>query len=220
MEETININVGYRPTVNGHATIFTSRLWPAIFRFTKAIMYSPIKANLMDGTCLTIINNLAIVVEGFVTDLIIDELETATALHLFNADRSTWEEKKKVFATLFEKGIEEYREYESIKILFLLRNNISHGRSHSEISTNSKGVFDRSFVESENRNYELVRNFLVDKHFLDSKTVWSNTDVFWKPEIASYFHLQVEQLLYSIISNGDPTKYIGIRSELDTACKS
>lgn len=214
MEETIHINVELKPTDDGHVAIITTRLWPTILRYTLSLTFNPIPGPLVHGTCLTILNNLAIVVEGFVTDLIIVEAKRTGKNVNLNYDRSTWDHKKPAFNRLFEQSIETYPEFKAVEILFALRNNISHGRSHSEESTKVAESNTWQFLKSENKKYEDVRTFLVEEKLLKQKIIPSNNHVFWQPHIAAYFCWQVRSFLNSICSRSASSE---IASELEFA---
>lgn len=218
MEETIHINVEIRNTEDGAVSVSTNRLWPSLLRFTLTTMYSPIKGDILQGACLTIINNLALVIEGFITDLIVNEVQRTNLLIEFNPEKSTWSGKKKIYSKIFSKSLSEYPENEAIEILFLLRNNVAHGRSHLEIQKKKKQEDKWDDLKSDNKNYQKVREYLVRNKLLEQKTTPSNVDWLWQGHIASFFCMHVERFLFSIIKDLDEKQTLGISSELKTAC--
>jgi len=218
MEETIHINVEIRKTEDGAVSISTNRLWPSLLRFTLRTMYSPIKGDILQGACLTIINNLALVVEGFMTDLIVNEIQRSEKSIEFNPEKSTWGNKKKIYSKIFKKPLSEYPEYGAIEILFLLRNNVAHGRSHLEIQKKKKLEDEWDNLTSDNKNYQKVREYLVKNKLLEQKTIPSNVDWLWQGHVASFFCMHVESFLASIIKDLDEQQTMGISGEFKTAC--
>lgn len=219
MEETIHINIEIRRTESGTAAITTTRLWPALLKFTRTLRYEPMKGQIVDGICLTIMNNLALIIEGFITDLLVEEIKRKRLSIQFNPERSTWSQKKDVYAIVFCKPLSEYAQYEAVEILFLLRNNVAHGRSHTEISKKDEASDEWAFIQSENRNYQRVREFLIKNRLMESKITMSNVDVFWTPLIAANFYLDTENFLFAIIRDMTDEQALGIRSELQHACQ-
>jgi hypothetical protein len=219
MEETIHLNIEIHKTESGTISITITRLWPALLRFTKTLMYDPMRGPLIDGICLTIINNLALIIEGFITDLIIGQIKRKKLAVRFNADKATWSQKESVFSQVFGKLLSHYSESQAIGILFLLRNNVAHGRSHSEISKRDDSPDEWSYIKSENQNYQLVREYLIKNRLMEPKLIPSNVDVFWKPNIAGFFFIQAESFLFSVINDMDEKQSLGILSELKTACQ-
>ena len=219
MEEVDHFNIGVHQTETGTISIVITRLWPSLLRFTLKLMYEPMKGYLIDGICLTILNNLALVVEGFITD-IITEMIKGEQLHVeFNPERATWSKKIAIYPKLSGKSLSEYPQYEAIEILFILRNNIAHGRSHSEIAKKNAPSDEWTYIESENKNYQIVRDFLVQKGLMERKINPSNFDAFWQPLITAFFCSQIEQFLFAVINDLDDKKSFGIFSELRTACQ-
>jgi hypothetical protein len=218
MEETIHINVEIRRTESGTIAITTTRLWPSLLKFTRTLRYEPMKGQIVDGICLTILNNLALIIEGFVTDLLLEEIKRKQFPIPLNPERATWSQKKDVYPKVFGKSLSEYPQYEAIEVLFLLRNNVAHGRSHAEISRKDGTTDEWSYIESENRNYQVVRDFLVEKRLMERKIIPSNVDAFWKPLIAAYFYSETENFLFAVIGDMNEEQSFGILSELRSAC--
>ncbi len=208
------INVEYHEGHDGGKSVNATRLWPAILKFTKRTLHQPIEGSIWDGFGITVINNLAIVVEGFVTDVLFANDQRQ---HFKNAilSEKTWEPKKNRWAKKFRKRLEDYNEYAYIDALFILRNNTAHGLTHREISSPNAENDTAEAVKSENDNYEKVRLFFINQGLMDNKAVWTNVNVFWSPEIITRIIFIVKQFLYSIASE---IELDSIKTELDLAC--
>src|SRR5665213_3103334 len=87
---------------------------------------------------MTIVNNMAIAIEGFIADICWDYLHNKDHLkHLLTGDidRMTWHAKKKLYNSLFAKQIEDYNGFDGISALINFRNNLAHGRTYTEFAT-------------------------------------------------------------------------------------
>lgn len=222
MEEIIHINVELQRTDTHHVAITKTRLWPPMLGSLNWILKNPIPGKIADGIGLLLINNMAIVVEGFVTDILIEHFkrnDLNNSMEILNPDTAKWYKKKEVFNTVLDKKIETYGEFPAIEVLFLLRNNISHGRSHSEISKTNIETNEKSFIESENKNYQIVRNYLIEKRLFDKKDTWSNADILWKFHNAVILFAEAKSFLISLTKNIKGKYMEGISSELKYACQ-
>ena len=129
------------------------------------ILKNPIPGNnlIQSGIGLMIINNLAISVEGFITDILIahlDNYEADKPNQIKELEFATWAPKKELYNKSFQKSLDSYSQLESVEVLFNLRNNLSHGLSHSEINKVEIKSGEKSNLESINKNYQLARLFL------------------------------------------------------------
>ena len=215
MEETKHVNLKLEKTNTHYVGTTTTRLWPELLRFTRSML----RGVGSHGTYLTAIINSAIIVEGFVTDIILDQLDgkKPNSSKAFDPERATWKDKLKAFEELFGKRIEDFNEFEGLEVLFLLRNNISHGRSHVEISKIDIQTGEKSIVESKNRNYQKVRDYLVKYGILTPKDTPSNVDVLWKPLTAALLLTTTESFLHSVLKMENIRNKEGLSSELQTA---
>ncbi len=196
--------------------ITTTRLWSELLRFTRSIL----RGVGSHGTYLTSIINSAIIVEGFITDIILDQLDGKKFPHsgkAFDPEKATWKDKLKAFEELFGKRVEDFSEFEGLEVLFLLRNNISHGRSHAEISEIDIQTGEKSIVKSKNRNYQKVRDYLVKYSILTPKDTPSNVDVLWKPLTAALLLTTAESFLHSVLKLESIGNKEGLSWELQSA---
>lgn len=222
MDETIHINVEVHKSNTHYVNIVKTRLWSAILSSINWLIKNPIPGsiNVQSGLGLMIINNLAIAVEGFIADLIIEHLddhELIKSKQVKNVARETWQPKKKKYNEIFEKNIESYPEYKSIEIFFLLRNNISHGKTHLEISKTDIVTREKTFIESTDKNYQIVRRYLIRKNIIKERDTSSNAEILWKLNIAIFFFHEVKRFLFTIIGNNESEKKQCILSELKSS---
>jgi hypothetical protein len=127
MEETFHINIEGYPTDQGYISISKVRLWPAILASLQWMIRNPIPGHnlVQSGIGLIIINNLAISVEGFIADMIIQKIDNneenkppdIQSLQGYNA---TWKLKIKLYNKYFDKKLESYSQFKAMEILFLL----------------------------------------------------------------------------------------------------
>ena len=218
MEETIHINLEAYKTDTHYIGGSKTRLWSAILSSLKWLTTTGIPGNIQSGIGLMIINNLAISVEGFISDIIIEHLDNGEfekPEEVKNFDNLTWPKKVKKYNSLFKDKLETYSEYKSIEILFDLRNNISHGRTHTEISKTDIMTGQKTVLESVNQKYQKVRLYCLEKKLLVEKDTSSNVDVLWKLNVAAFFFFEVTKFLYAVIRNNESDKKGGILAELN-----
>src|SRR5690348_7471176 len=90
-----------------------------------------------NGKCIMLVISLAMLVEGFITDLLINQsekIESNVAVKKIKKIKTegTWKSKTALFKEVFKKEISTFINYKSIDSLFTLRNNIAHGRTYTE----------------------------------------------------------------------------------------
>lgn len=185
MDETLHVNEELHKTDTHYINVVKTRLWPQLLASLNWIIKSPIpnKVTVQNGLGLIIINNLAIIIEGFITDIIVEHLdnhELEKSKQINELVKKGWADKRELYKNTFQKSIETYPEYESIKNLFFLRNNISHGKTHSEIDKKHIITGERSLIESVDKNYQKVRKYLIEKKVINDTEVSSNVNVLWK----------------------------------------
>lgn len=219
MEETFFLNIDLNKT-NTHIESKTkTRIWPSLLSFNNWIMQSRIPGMVADGTGITLLVNSSIIVEGLITDLIVDFIKNQPESErpVFNPDRATWKNKKPLYNQLFEMSLETFPCFQTIDVLITFRNNLAHGRSHDEVvrTENSTGV--KGNVESENGGYQIIRNYLIEKRLLTAKEIPSNADCFWKYHTARIIALEVKQFLSDLIKQHTGPYAMGITTELEYA---
>lgn len=223
MEEVIHINIGGYIYENEVVSVSKFRLWPALVAYSRWTLKNLIPGhNLIKwGIGLSIVNNLAIAVEGFVADMVIEKLETNEPTKspdlIFLESKATWHHKKKLYNENFEKVLENYPEYEAIEILFNLRNNTLHGLSHTEQTKRKIDSEEWIQVASINQKYQKARDFFVSKGLLQDLKTHSSSELLWKLEIVVFLFSQVQNFLTRIISDNDSPIFVGIALELKNA---
>ncbi len=222
MEETFFLNVGFNETETHREAKTKTRIWPALISFNNWIMKNPVPGIIADGAGVTLLTNCSIAIEGLITDLLEEYIQTlpAETRPAFNADYATWKIKKPLYNRLFSGPLEQYPHFETVNILIAFRNNLVHGRSHDEVVRTEHATGQKGSVESENNSYQAIREFLVRKRLLQAKDVPSNSDYLWKYQTACMLVWEVKQFLKAIIKNHDPSNSVGIARELEYALQN
>ena len=152
-----------------------------------------------------LIVNIATLVEGFITDLILSEIEANP-----NASKLTFEElgsltttagwtsKVRFFYKVFSLRIEDIDSSKAIDNLFRLRNNIAHGRSFTEVVI-YKGEKNHEKV-IENTNYQNVIKYLTSVGKYENRPDTIKSSVFWDLNVVCYFHLKSHEFLFKILN--------------------
>jgi len=221
MDETIHINVELHKTDTDYIAVTKTRLWSYLPPTLGWLMKSriPASASIQGGVSFTIINNLAILVEGFITDLLVghlDKYELVKSREILNLESSSWENKMKKFKSFFKKDFQTFPEYQSIDILFDLRNNFSHGRTYLEKSTRDISTGKEAPIESVNSNYQKARQYLISRNVIKVKSLQAN-EVFWNLSVAFFLFLEVKSFLFRTIENVEFNSKKSILAELQTA---
>ena len=165
---------------------------------------------------------MAIVLEGFIADICYEHLRNKNELkYLVNdIDIMTWQKKRELYNKLFNKKLEDYYGYEGMSVLISFRNNLAHGRTYTEYTKREHDDQIPSLVEAENKNYQNLRNYLIQKGILHSKTNSSNIEVPWKFEIANHFVGLAKHFMSTIPQDIEFDNKAGIESEFKLACNS
>lgn len=225
MEETIHLYVdNIYKTDTHYITTTKTRLWPSLIAAQRWLFKDSIKGStlIINGLGLMVINNLAISVEGFLTDILIEYLdnhELEKSDKIKQIENSNWNSKVKIYNTTFENRLDKCLAYEAIDILMLLRNNTAHGRTHTERSGIKIGTTESTQIESLNKNYERVRKYFHKVKIMKESENFSNVETLWKIQHAWFFMSQVKLFLYSILENNKSDKFASIKSELENAFK-
>lgn len=225
MDETIHVNISLGQTDSHYISGHFVRIWPHLLASVNWICKNPIPGTqtLSYGIGMTCINNLAIAVEGFIADIAFEYIENSDSLkQLYTAeidkiDRMTWGAKKELYNKLFSKKIETYPGYEGIAILMEFRNNLAHGRKYTELSKREKQSDEFSQIESDNVNYQTVRQYLMNNRLLKDTNVPSNSEVPWKLIAIAHFAGLVESFLQNVLQENESGYKLGIETEFKTA---
>lgn len=123
MEETFQINFEGHKTDTHYISIIKTRLWSYMLMSINWLIRSRIHSstNVQNGIGFMIINNLAISIEGFITDIITEHLfenELEKLLHIKNLGLTGWQTKKTQYNKIFDKKIEAYASYQAIENFF------------------------------------------------------------------------------------------------------
>ncbi|MFT4152349.1 hypothetical protein [Parafilimonas sp.] len=219
MDEIFHVNVGSYTTDTHNVIVFKTRLWPYILMSLKWLIRRsgiPSSTNLQNGLGLIIINNLAMAIEGLITDIIIDHLDNYKPQKpkLFDElNKRGWRFKKDTYNKTFKKQLETYSSYKSIENLFLLRNNIAHGKTHLETNEKKLATDVIEKVKSVDNKYQQVRLYLIEQNVIRDKDVSSNADVLWTFNISKFFFEESLKFIQSVIHGNESSKKVGIEKE-------
>jgi len=225
MDETIHIYVDALHKTDTHAISTTkTRLWPSIIASQRWVFKRSISGStlIINGFGLMIINSLAIAVEGFLTDLLVEYLdnhELEKSDQIKQIENSNWNSKVKIYNKIFENNMNKCISYEAINILLLLRNNTAHGRTHRETNAIEISTSKGSKIESLHKNYQEVRLFFQKIGLMKETEIFSNVETLWQIKHAWFFLSQVQLFLYSLLENNVSEKFVSMKSELDNAFK-
>ena len=219
--ETFHNNVSLEKTDSHLLSIVKTRLWSYQLMSLNWLNQSPIplSTNVQNGLGLIIINTLATSIEGIITNLIAEHLfekDLERVEGMKNCKLIGWHKKKKKYNDLFFKKIENYNSYKSIENLFSLRNCISHGETHLEISSRDIGTNIKSTIQSVGESYSRVRSFLMEKKIIQETEISSNINVLWTLSIAHFFFRETFQFLNSVITENESPNKMGIQKEFET----
>lgn len=219
--ETFQLNISLEKTDTHYLSIVKTRLWSFQLMSINLLIHIKISSstNFQNGLGLMVINALATSTEGCITDFIAEHLfinDTERIDGLKKLNLIGWQRKKKKYNELFQKKLESYKSFESIEYLFLLRNNISHGETHLEVSRREITSGNSSKIESVGTSFQKVRKFLVQKHIIQETDVSSNAKVLWTMDVARYFNREVHQFLAAVIKGNESPNKLGIEAEFNT----
>jgi len=225
MDETIHIYLDALHKTDTHTISSTkTRLWPSILVSLRWIFKHPISGStiIQNGLGLLVINNLAIAVEGFITDILVDYFdnnELKKSPKIEQIENSNWTSKVKHYNKIFPNKLDKCDSYKSIEILFLLRNNTAHGRTHRETNSMNIATQERTKIESTNVNYQKVRKFFNEVNVMKESEIYSNVETLWKLNNVLFLIGQVQIFLNSVLENNKSEKFTSIASELNNAYK-
>ena len=222
MNEIIHINLSISKTDTHYVSGHYVRIWPHLLKTVNWFFKNPMPAGQMIqyGIGLTCINNLAIAVEGFIADIIFEHIENNTELKekfKIDIDKMTWHPKKVLYNELFSKKIEDYTFFEGITVLMNFRNNLAHGRTYSEFTKRELSIEKFSGLESDNKHYQTVREYLIKNKLLNESNASSNSEIPWKLTVLAHFAGQVNFFLNSILLENESKHKLGIETEFKMA---
>ena len=224
MEEIIHINIGAHKVGDHYIGTYTVRIWANLLASVMWIYKNLIPGNylIQHGISMTIINNMAIVLEGFIADICCEHLRNKDELRylLNDIDVMTWQKKRELYNKLFKKKLEEYYGFEGMSILIGFRNNLAHGRTYTEYTKREHDDQIPSPVEAENKSYQNLRDYLIQNGILQSKTNSSNVEVPWKFETANHFVGLAKHFMSTILRENEFDNKAGIENEFKLACNS
>lgn len=224
MDETIHIYLdNLFDSERGPVSVSKKRLWPSIIISIRWIFKNPITGRtiVQNGLGLMLVNSLAIAVEGFIGDILveyIDDHQIEKSQRVKTIENSNWKSKVKIYNKTFENKLMDCASFEAIDVLFALRNNTSHGRTHREISVMLKGTPELQEISSVDKDYQKAREFFKKLGLLKEDRP-SNVEKVWQISHVHFLLTQVESFFYSVIEKNKSKKFDAILSELNNAFK-
>jgi hypothetical protein len=222
MSDTIHINVGGYTTDTHSIGTHTIRVWAHLLAASNWMFSKPVPGNflVLHGISMTLINNMAIVLEGFISDICWEFAQNRPVLasKVRKIDGMTWYEKRDLYNELFTKKLDTYYGYDGIKALITFRNNLAHGRTYTELSKRELTGDAASSIETENKKYQELRDYLIGKGLLEARTTSSNAEVPWKMETAMHFVGLTKHFMESILRENESDNNLGIAAEFKLAC--
>jgi hypothetical protein len=228
MNDTIHINLGIHATDTHNIGTYTVRIWANLLASINWIYKNPIPGTFLiqHGISMTLVNNMAMALEGFIADICWDYAQSKDQLKplVSNIDRMTWQGKKELYNNLFTKKMEDYFGFDGISALIKFRNNLAHGRTYTEITKReiSGGVASdmASDIETENKTYQDLRDYLIGNNILKSRNTSSNFEVPWKIEVANHFVGLAKHFMENILKENESDSKLGIEMEFKLANNS
>ncbi len=225
MDETIHIYIeSVSSNANESISATKKRLWPSLIISLRWLFSKPISGRtvVQNGLGLSTVNSLAIAVEGFVGDLLVDYFYDSAdpgQQIIKKIENSNWSSKVRIYNKTFPNSIKDCAGYEAIEILMLLRNYTAHGRTHREKSVLKAN--DPNFVKTESidYNYREARQYFEKIGLLKKNEKMSNSEMLWNIRNVVFLMSQVQVFLYSLLQNNKSDKFKSILSELENAFK-
>ena len=217
---TIHVNLNVNKVGDRNVSVVKERIWrPLVSYHTWLLKKIQMPGFLFDGLGLTLITTSAIIVEGIIADIIDEHCVNngITPNWGIGLERATWRDKKNKYNSLFTKQLESYRGYDAIDILFRFRNNVAHGLAHLEQSSIQEVTNQKSELESVNGNYQLIRQFFIDRRLMQPTDTSSNTNHLWQFRNVSYLWFEAKWFLTDVLKDNESGFIDAIRSEWETA---
>lgn len=218
---TIHVNINVSKAGDRSVAVTKERIWRPLVSLHTWFENgkTPLPGFIWDAFGLSMITNTAIIVEGVIADLIDEHCvgNNVTDAWGRGLERLTWAGKKQKYNSLFAKKLESYKGFDAVDILFLFRNNVAHGLSHLEQSSNHEVTNEWTDLESVNSNYELIRKFFIDRRVMKAKGVSSNSDVLWRHRNVLHLWSEAKCFLADILKENESEFKEGIVGEWKTA---
>lgn len=202
----------------------TLRLWAALPPAIRWLMHDNTSniEDIYNGKCIMLINSLASLAEGFLTDLLLSELEKGIhpkkeKLISDLSTSGTWKPKKELFDQLFTKKLSDFKNTEAVETLIALRNNIAHGRTFIEELT-YYGENNHS-KEIPSRNYASPKEYLIKKGIITDSPGTISPTVFWGLAVIQFYHIHVKKFLFELITDAGAADKDTLQNELLAAYK-
>ena len=218
----IHLNINLEKTENGAIMTSTVRLWsymPSSLSWIMKLPY-PASADIECGRTIIILTNLALLVEGFLTDIVACHIENKSedkikeVLDKINTGKLKWKDLITKYAEYFSKDLNDIPSFKSIEILFAFRNNIAHGKTYSEQSVSQNAIEDKVTNFSLDKKYEKVRQYLIEMNVIRYETVTANQPKILDSNVTVFFYFEVKSFLFSVINGIEFDKKENIKSEL------
>ncbi len=225
MDDIIHINLGAYNTNTHSIGTHTVRIWSHMLASVHWMFNKQIPGNFLiqHGISITLINNMAIALEGFIADVCWEYAQNKPNLAslISDIDNMTWQKKSKLYDRLFAKKLCDYFGYDGISALINFRNNLAHARTYTELSKRELTGTAVSEIETENKGYHDLREYLIRNGLLKRGTIPSNVEVPWKIETAMHFVGLTEHYMENILRENESDNNLGIATEfkLARACK-
>jgi hypothetical protein len=221
MTDTFHINIGAYNTDTHAVGTHTIRIWAHLLACSQWMFSKPIPGHFLvqHGISMTLINNMAIVVEGFIGDICSEHAQNKPLASLVaGIDHMPWKKKRAVYNKLFTKKLEDYYGFDGITALIKFRNNLAHGRTYTELSKRELTGTAMSALETENKVYQDLRDYLIKNKLLEARTIPSNVEVPWKMETAMHFVGLTKHFMENILRENESGSKLGIETEYKLAC--
>jgi len=166
------------------------------------------------------LTNLALLVEGFLTDIVVSHIENSSeqkmkaVLEDIYSKGLKWKELIKKYKEYFYKDLNDIPSFKSIEILFIFRNNISHGKTYSEISISQNDIQDKFLNSSVDKKYEKVRQHLVDMNVINYEIITANQPKILDSNVPIFFYFEIKKFLFTVIDSIEFDKKENIKAEL------
>jgi hypothetical protein len=218
----IHLNINLEKTETGNITTTTVRLWSYIPSSLSWLMKLPFSgsADIVCGRSIILLTNLALLVEGFLTDIIVGHIENSPEQELKDilekiySGQLKWKDLITKYSEYFGKDLNDIPAFKSIEILFVFRNNISHGKTYSENSISQNDAQGKFVNFSTDKKYEKVRQYLIEMNVIKYELVTANQPKILDSNVPNFFYFEVKRFLFSLIDSIQFDKKENIKSEL------
>jgi hypothetical protein len=151
------------------------------------------------GFSIQVMVNTAILIEGLITDCIEEGIEKITKAggNLSDKERdldhASWVVKKNSIRDILKIELNDLPKFDEIETLFLIRNNVSHGRSYKiahNTTFRNQSKPHSSEIEIKNRSYKRVYNKLEILGLVPQlqQSSMLNIGALFRPQVAKFFY--------------------------------